>query len=122
MGIKSEKQRVVVRLGVVPWQIVTEASLQNSFPDHVAALARLKEEGHEVVLITSGAVAAGFSALGYPSRPVTIKGKQAAAAVGQSLLMQAYTENSVNMASLLRNFADEGDFSRKNNIVMLTLR
>ena len=44
--------------------------------DHVAALARLKEDGHEVVLITSGAVAAGFSALGYPSRPVTIKGKQ----------------------------------------------
>lgn len=43
-----------------------------------------------MILITSGAVAAGFSSLGYPSRPVTIKGKQAAAAVGQTLLMQQY--------------------------------
>ena len=82
--------------------------------DHVAALARLKEEGHEVVLITSGAVAAGFSALGYPSRPVTIKGKQAAAAVGQSLLMQAYTEEfrkyGIVTAQLLLT---RSDFSRK---------
>ena len=82
--------------------------------DHVAALARLKEEGHEVLLITSGAVAAGFSALGYPSRPVTIKGKQAAAAVGQSLLMQAYTEEfrkyGIVTAQLLLT---RSDFSRK---------
>ena len=60
-------------MGVVPWQIVTEAFRKEQLSDHVAALARLKEEGHEVLLITSGAVAAGFSALGYPSRPVTIK-------------------------------------------------
>lgn len=59
---------------------------------HAAALSRLKEKGHEVILISSGAVAAGFADLGYPSRPVTIAGKQAAAAVGQGLLMQGYTE------------------------------
>lgn len=46
-----------------------------------------------MILITSGAVAAGFSSLGYPSRPVTIKGKQAAAAVGQTLLMQRIYES-----------------------------
>ncbi len=43
-----------------------------------------------MIVISSGAVAAGFSAIGYPTRPVTIAGKQAAAAVGQGLLMQAY--------------------------------
>ncbi|MEM5671825.1 glutamate 5-kinase [Bacillus cereus] len=109
-----KKQRIVVRLGAVLWRIVTKAFLKNNFPDRVAALARLKEEGHEVLLITSGAVAAGFSALGYPSRPVTIKGKQAAAAVGQSLLMQAYTEEfrkyGIVTAQLLLT---RSDFSRK---------
>ena len=34
----------------------------------------------------------GFRKLGYPSRPVTLKGKQAAAAVGQNLLIQLYAE------------------------------
>ena len=52
----------------------------------------LREAGHEVLLVSSGAVAAGFSSLGYPTRPVTLKGKQAAAAVGQSLLIQSYSE------------------------------
>lgn len=60
--------------------------------EHAAALSLLKGKGHEVILISSGAVAAGFADLGYPSRPVTIAGKQAAAAVGQGLLMQGYTE------------------------------
>lgn len=60
--------------------------------EHVLALAQLKKQGHEVILVSSGAVAAGFKELGYSSRPVTITGKQAAAAVGQGLLMQAYTE------------------------------
>ena len=45
-----------------------------------------------MILVSSGAVAAGFRKLGYSSRPVTIKGKQAAAAVGQSVLIQAYSD------------------------------
>ncbi|WP_318502695.1 glutamate 5-kinase [Bacillus sp. T3] len=87
-----EKKRVVVKIG--------SSSLTNSkgeidyekFTDHIEAIAALRSEGHEVVLVSSGAVAAGFKRLGYPSRPVTLKGKQAAAAVGQSLLIQSYME------------------------------
>ncbi len=87
-----KKKRVVVKIG--------SSSLTNSkgeidyekFNDHIAAIAALREIGHEVVLVSSGAVAAGFARLGYPSRPVTLKGKQAAAAVGQSLLIQSYME------------------------------
>ena len=52
----------------------------------------LHKAGHEVILVSSGAVAAGFARLGYSSRPITIKGKQAASAVGQGLLMQSYIE------------------------------
>lgn len=60
--------------------------------EHVEALAHLKSQGHEVVLVSSGAVAAGFSDLGYSSRPVNIVGKQAAAAIGQGQLLHAYAQ------------------------------
>lgn len=87
-----EKKRIVVKIG--------SSSLTNSkgeidqikFHDHIRAIAKLKQAGHDVVLVSSGAVACGFRKLGYSSRPVTLKGKQAAAAVGQSLLVQSYTE------------------------------
>ncbi|CAM3981068.1 glutamate 5-kinase [Bacillus luti] len=113
-GTKMKKQRIVVKIGSSSLADSHGGISKKQISDHVAALARLKEEGHEVLLITSGAVAAGFSALGYPSRPVTIKGKQAAAAVGQSLLMQAYTEEfrkyGIVTAQLLLT---RSDFSRK---------
>lgn len=88
-----EKKRIVVKIG--------SSSLTNAkgeidlekFQDHILAIAKLKKQGHEIVLVSSGAVAAGFRKLGYSSRPVTIKGKQAAAAVGQSILIQRYTES-----------------------------
>src|SRR5699024_2439943 len=65
---------------------------EKKLTSHVRALARLKEANHEVVLVSSGAVASGFARLGYASRPETVKGKQASAAVGQSLLIQSYID------------------------------
>lgn len=53
----------------------------------------LRDRGHPVVLVTSAAVAAGLPALGVSTRPTDLPGLQAAAAVGQSRLMQAYTES-----------------------------
>jgi glutamate 5-kinase len=55
-------------------------------------VAGLREKGCQVVIVSSGAVAAGRMALGLADRPRTIPQKQAAAAVGQSKLMQAYEE------------------------------
>ena len=71
---------------------INEGLCIEALREHVDAIARLKSFGHEVILISSGAVAAGFADLGYPTRPVTMVGKQAASAVGQGLLMQAYTD------------------------------
>ena len=61
----------------------------------------MREANHEVLLVSSGAVAAGFKKLGYPTRPVTLKGKQAAASVGQGLLIQTYMEkfNAYNITA-----------------------
>ena len=56
----------------------------------VKVLADLKNQGLELVLVTSGAIGVGVGKLGLPSRPSDIPGKQAAAAVGQCELMYLY--------------------------------
>ncbi len=86
------KQRLVVKIGSSSLTNKQGGISDQKIREHVAALAAVKHAGHELVLITSGAVAAGFTALGYPTRPVTLAGKQAAAAVGQGLLMQRYAD------------------------------
>lgn len=53
-------------------------------------IAEVKKMGYEVVLVSSGAVAAGMRKLGLKEKPREVQLKQAAAAVGQSSLMWAY--------------------------------
>lgn len=87
-----KKQLVVVKIGSSSLTNASGVISEEKIRDHVEALAFLKEQGHEVILISSGAVAAGFGSLGYPARPKSTAGKQAAAAVGQGLLMQNYIQ------------------------------
>ena len=56
----------------------------------VAQIVQLRERGCEVVLVSSGAVAAGIVQLGWTSRPSALHDLQAAAAVGQMGLVQSY--------------------------------
>jgi glutamate 5-kinase len=53
-------------------------------------LSDIKNEGHEVILVSSGAIGAGAAKLGLPERPGEIREKQAVAAVGQLVLMHIY--------------------------------
>ena len=55
-------------------------------------IAALRQQGREVVLVSSGAVSLGMAQLGLSERPRTIPGKQAAAAVGQPHLMQGWEQ------------------------------
>jgi glutamate 5-kinase len=59
----------------------------------VEVIASLKQKGVECVLVTSGAVAAGMGQLGLRERPRDLAGKQAAAAVGQGVLIERYARN-----------------------------
>ncbi|WP_089738834.1 glutamate 5-kinase [Gracilibacillus ureilyticus] len=86
------KQRIVVKIGSSSLTNKNGGLSLAKIHEHTAAIAKLKQNDYEVILISSGAVSAGFSDLGYPTRPVTVSGKQASAAVGQGLLIQAYTE------------------------------
>lgn len=87
-----KKQLIVVKIGSS--SLTTDSGMLSvkKMSDHIEALACLKEQGHDVILISSGAVAAGFGPLGYQHRPKKTAGKQAAAAVGQGLLMQNYID------------------------------
>ena len=85
-------KRIVVKIGSSSLTNAKGELDYTQIDDHVRAIATLKQAGYEVLLVSSGAVAAGFHKLGYPTRPVTVKGKQAAAAVGQGLLIQLYHE------------------------------
>lgn len=87
-----KKQLIVIKIGSS--SLTREDGTIDHFKmsEHVAAISALKKEGHQIILVSSGAVAAGFPKLGYPTRPITTKGKQAAAAVGQSLLIRTYIE------------------------------
>ena len=53
-------------------------------------LSDLKNAGHQILLVTSGAIGMGVGKLGLPGRPADMPGKQAAAAVGQCELMYVY--------------------------------
>lgn len=90
--ILAKIKRIVIKIGS---RVLTaeNGGLDADFLDSLSRdIARLREKGCEVVVVSSGAIAAGISALGLPERPKTIPQKQAAAAVGQSKLIQAYEE------------------------------
>ncbi|MEX2460355.1 MAG: glutamate 5-kinase [Paenibacillaceae bacterium] len=82
-------------------------------------LAALQQAGNQVLLVTSGAVAAGFTTIGYKSKPKALYEKQAAAAVGQALLMQAYNEafhkDGIAIAQILLTRADFSNRQRIQN-------
>ena len=87
----SRARRVVVKVGSAV--LTTESGLNRPVLKELARdLDYLLNTGHEVILVSSGAVAAGRKGLGLGNRRLCMKEKQAAAAFGQSVLMRAYEE------------------------------
>lgn len=84
-------KRIVVKIGS---SSLTDAEGRLA-PEKLTALANVlaarKQAGGEVLLVSSGAIAAALSVLGLPSRPRDLATAQAAASVGQGLLIAHYT-------------------------------
>lgn len=84
-----------------------------------AQIAELKLAGIEVVLVSSGAVAAGMSRLGWTDRPASMELLQAAAAVGQTKLVQTYEDlfqpYGLHTAQILLTHDDLSDRKRYLN-------
>ncbi len=82
-------------------------------------IAQLRNQGKEVVLVSSGAIAEGMLQLGYKKRPVAIHELQACAAVGQMGLVQIYQSSfathGLHTAQVLLTHADLADRERYLN-------
>lgn len=86
----KKAKRIVIKVGT---STITYANGKRNF-SQIDRLAReisdLQNQGKKMILVTSGAVAVGVDRMGLPGKPKTIPGKQAAAAVGQGVLMHTY--------------------------------
>ncbi len=101
----KEKKRIVIKLGTSTLAHKTGKLNIRRMNNLVRVLADLQNAGHELILVSSGAVGLGVGKLNLRERPKTTPGKQAAAAVGQCELMHIYDEMfskySVTVAQIL---------------------
>ena len=103
---QNGKRRVVVKVGS---STITHQNGKRDFGriDRLAReMADLQNQGREMILVTSGAVAVGVDRLGLPEKPRTIPGKQAAAAIGQGILMHTYEKFFAEYGQIGAGFAD----------------
>lgn len=83
-------QRIVVKVGTSTLTHDSGAINLNRMEKLVRVLADLNGMGHQVILVSSGAIAVGTARLGLAERPRELRLKQAAAAVGQCRMMHVY--------------------------------
>ncbi len=90
----ADAQRVVIKIGSA---LLTDSSTGKLNRPWLQALvedvAQMRARGQEMLIVSSGAIALGRRALGLPSGPLRLEESQAAAAVGQIGLAQAFQEN-----------------------------
>ena len=111
--------RIVVKVGTSTLAHATGRLNVRHVEELVKVLSDLKNAGHEVLLVSSGAIGMGVGKLGLSARPADMPGKQAAAAVGQCELMYTYDklfgEYNHTVAQILLTGDDlEHDDRRKN--------
>ncbi|MCS7180998.1 MAG: glutamate 5-kinase [bacterium] len=102
----SKLKRIVVKIGT---NVLTTSNnrLDTSIIEHIVEQISylVKKKGKEVVIVTSGAIAAGMQILGWERRPKKLNMLQAAASVGQSRLMRVYErifrEEGLNVGQIL---------------------
>lgn len=101
----SEKKRVVFKIGTSTLTHRTGMVNFRRIENLVKVLADVRNQGHEIIIVTSGAIGLGSGRLGLKKRPTDTPSKQAAAAVGQCQLMYLYdkhfAEYNITVAQML---------------------
>ncbi len=116
----NTRMRIVVKVG--SHVIVNKAGRPNpaTLRRLVAQLSALKEAGHELVFVSSGAVAAGIESLGFKERPRDVNDCQMCAAVGQVRFICAYEKlfgaHGVKIGQVLLTHADFETRHRSQNV------
>ena len=112
--------RIVVKVGTSTLAHSTGRLNIRHTEDLVKVLSYLKNAGHEVILVSSGAIGMGVGKLSLPSRPGDMATKQACAAVGQCELMYTYdrlfSAYDHTVAQILLTGVDIEHASRRENI------
>src|SRR5258707_12645330 len=88
----SKAKRIVIKLGTTVLTDGTRRLSRRRMLEIVRQAAQLHEAGHHVVVVSSGAIAAGRETLNYPELDRSVPAKQMLSAVGQGRLIQIYTE------------------------------
>ena len=111
--------RIVVKIGTSTLTHATGHLNIRRVEELCRVLSDLKNAGHEVIMVSSGAIGMGVGKLGLRQRPKDIPTKQAAAAVGQCELMYTYdklfSEYNHTVAQLLITGDDVADETRHHN-------
>lgn len=89
------KRKIVIKIGTSSITHSNGNIYLKKLNHLVWQLVDLVNLGNEVVLVSSGAIAAGMRPLGFTQKPILLQDKQAAAAVGQGLLMNIYEKSFV---------------------------
>ncbi|MDF2539439.1 MAG: proB [Herbinix sp.] len=116
----KDKKRIVVKIGSSSLTHAETGSLNLEKMERlVRILTDLRNQGKEVILVTSGAIAVGRKALGLKDRPTERSIKQACAAVGQASLMMVYQKlfaeyNQTAAQILMTKYTMINDISRMN--------
>jgi glutamate 5-kinase len=87
----SDKKRIVIKVGTTTITYPETGNINlGKLEKFVRILINLRNQGKEVIVVSSGSIGVGRMALGMPHKPETVAEKQACAAVGQSRLMMIY--------------------------------
>lgn len=112
--------RIVVKVGTSTLTHDTGAMNLQSMERLIRVLSDLSGFGHQVILVSSGAIAVGTSKLSLPERPKELRMKQAAAAVGQCRMMHVYdklfSEYNRSVAQILLTGDDVDDAERAEHL------
>ncbi|EIM82421.1 glutamate 5-kinase [Stereum hirsutum FP-91666 SS1] len=119
---RSRPCTIVIKLGSS--SIVHETSHQpllSILSSVVEVVVRLRSQGHKVVLVSSGAIAVGLQRMSMPSKPKSLSGKQALAAIGQGRLIalwdNLFGQLGQPIAQVLLTRGDISDRTRYLNAV-----
>jgi len=118
--MEQKKQRIVVKVGTSTLTHESGALDLRSMEHLVRTLSDLSGMGHEVILVSSGAIAVGTAKMGLPERPKELRMKQAAAAVGQCQMMHIYdklfSEYNRSVAQILLTGDDVDEEDRAEHL------
>ncbi|MFI5335988.1 MAG: glutamate 5-kinase [Opitutales bacterium] len=107
----ARKQRIILKFGSgILTNLKGNTLDRRQFARLSSEVAALVRSGHECLIVSSGAVAAGMAVLGLAERPKELSARQACAAVGQTRVMELYgamfARHGLHVAQLLLTHSD----------------